>query len=88
MPARSVSRTASTCGTSRTLLMRHWDTTATSTEPAKLKLNLLALSDDLGFGSTLLPVEKGEYYASVDGIPFEFEDGTFIDILEATVNIV
>mgnify|MGYP007000257896 len=32
-------------------------TTATSTEPAKLKLNLLALSDDLGFGSTLLPIE-------------------------------
>ena len=63
-------------------------TTATSTEPAKLKLNLLALSDDLGFGSTLLPIERGEYYASVDGIPFEFEDGTFIDILEATVNIV
>ena len=63
-------------------------TPSTSTDPAKLKLNLLALSDDLGFGSTLLPIERGEYYASVDGIPFEFDDGTFIDMLEASVNIV
>ncbi len=64
---------------------------AENNEPAKLRVNILDLLDQLPFSGAvgaLVPFEPGDFYVSIDGLPMETETGDFIDLIDAQFSIV
>ena len=59
--------------------------------PDQLNIKFLDLLGQLPFASDLasrFPFETGEYYLSIDGIPLQSSDDTFVDIIETHFTIV
>jgi hypothetical protein len=59
-------------------------------EPAKLRVNILDLLDQLPFSGAvgaLVPFEPGNFYVSLNGLPIESESGEFIDLIDAQFTI-
>ena len=63
---------------------------AENNEPAKLRVNILDLLDQLPFSGAvgaLVPFEPGNFYVSLNGLPIESESGEFIDLIDAQFTI-
>ena len=59
--------------------------------PDQLSIKFLDLLDELPFSSeiaTKFPFENGDYYLSIDGLPLQASDGTFLDLIETQFTII